>query len=112
MKVRSVVGGTGDTVILEVQDGLYAIVDTLKETVWYRWTWLFLAKYEPIYSPDQLNKEAIERAKQLVEKDSPDETEIYELQTAQDEADIGEIRRQQRKLIAMSKEQQKGIYLG
>lgn len=112
MKIRSVVGGSGDTVICEVEDGLYAIVDTRRELVTYRWMWLFLAKYEPIYSSDQLDQGAVEKAVKIVEADNPNEEEIYDLLEARENVDIGDIRRQQRKLIAMSKEQQKGIYLG
>ena len=111
MKVKTVIGGTENLMIVEIDNGLYAIVNMVDKTVAYKWYWLFLAKYEPVWSADQLDKEEVERARRIVENDEPEDEIIDEQIRIREENENATTRLQQLKLIRVSREIHKGIYL-
>lgn len=111
MGVEKVVGGVGDIIILKLENGLFAIVDTDEELVQYNWYWLYFAKYEPIRSEDQLDSYNVKRAKEILSEDEPEEGLFDALQKEAEEHDLNYIMKEQDELIEQSKQKKKGIYL-
>ena len=113
MKIKKIVGGYGGIVICEVEDDIYAFVDTKRDFIKYDWYWLYVAKYEPVRSPDQIEDEIIEKAYEMLKNAEIDEEWKDELvdkiKRLKDKAKI--LFEDQDKLIKQSKEKQKGIYL-
>lgn len=111
MRIKDVVGGFDDVVIFEVDDGLFAIVDVGRKSVNYNWYWLFVAKYEAVYSEDQLDEEIVQQAVDLLRESEIDGAEKQRLieQAKGDKEHY--LASQQKKLIEQSEQKQKGIYL-
>jgi len=67
MKIVSVIGGTANKVIFELDNKLYAIVG-LNGGVQLNWYWLYLAKNMPLMASEQLDDKRIDDAKKAFEK--------------------------------------------
>lgn len=67
MKIKSVVAGTLNKVIFELDNGLYAIVG-LNGGVRLSWYWLYIAKNMPVIASDMLDDKMVEDARKAFEK--------------------------------------------
>lgn len=111
MKINDIVGGFDDVVIFEVEDGLFAIVDVGEKSVNYNWYWLFIAKYEAIYSDELLDEDVVQKAVDMIRVAEIDQDLKEELIEAASRDKKHYFANQQKKLIDQSREKQKGIYL-
>lgn len=109
--IRNVVGGFGNVVIFEIDDGLFAIINVENETVSYNWYWLFLAKYEAVWSADQLEDQKVDKARDIFKKSEIDERLKEELIDDLKGDSKGFMRAKQDALIEKSSRLKKGIYL-
>ena len=109
--IKNVVGGFGNVVIFEIDDGLFAIVNVENETVAYSWYWLFLAKYEPIRCAEIMNGFVIDKARDIFKANGIGEEEKAELIEESKRDTKHMLRDQQDKLIEQSRRSKKGIYL-
>lgn len=103
--------GYGDTVVIyEIKDGIYAFVNTRAENVRFNVSWLQAAKYEAIYDVSLLDEELVRKADDVLKNSDFTVQKVEEmLESRKAKSEV--IEDDQRRLLEMSRESKKGIYL-
>lgn len=111
MEGKAICGYGNTVVIYEIEDGIFAFVNTKNETVRFNNYWLNVAKYEPVSDVSLLDDELINKADGILENEDVSVEELREFF----KTSVGQrnevIDDDQTALLKQSRDKKKAIYL-
>ena len=110
MDGKAICGYGNAVVIFEVEDGIFAFVNTRANNIKFNSYWLNAAKYEAIYDVSLLDEELVKKAEEQLKNSDFTIEKVKEMIGGRIRTNEV-ISEDQRLLLEQSRDQDKGIYL-